>query len=83
MAEIPGEKRVVFDDGTPAYSDCIICEHFIGGHFKGWTCKAFPKGIPLNVWRRDIQHDKPLVGQGNDLVYRKRKKPLSENQKKP
>lgn len=79
MAEIPGEKRVILDAGIPVYSDCLLCEHFTGGSYKKWTCKAFPAGIPMNIWKREIDHDKPIVGQNNPLVYRKRKKPLDKS----
>jgi len=72
--EEPEEPVIVMDDGIPNYSDCLICRYYLmGGYFKHWKCKAFPQGIPLNIWCRDIQHDKPIVGQGNDLVYEKRK----------
>lgn len=39
---------------------CLHCKHLIsiGGNteFRGWTCKAFPEGIPVVILKNRINH---------------------------
>jgi len=39
---------------------CLNCKHLtkIGNNIslKGWTCKAFPKEIPVPILRRTVRH---------------------------
>lgn len=37
---------------------CIICKHFISHG----CCKAFPDGIPPQIWLGEVTHSKPLKG---------------------
>ena len=47
---------------------CMLCKHYR----RGTTCAAFPDGIPEDVWSAYVRHDKPLPGQGNDIVFERR-----------
>jgi hypothetical protein len=33
------------------------------------TCNAFPKGIPKELSSGPIFHNKPMLGQENDIVF--------------
>lgn len=44
---------------------CFNCAHW--DNIEG--CKAFPNGIPDTILLTNI-HDKPLPGQGNNLVFK-------------
>ena len=37
------------------------------------SCKAFPKGIPIEIAYGNNKHLKPLKDQKNDVVYEKEK----------
>ena len=28
----------------------------------GHSCAAFPRGIPIDVWKGDVRHDQPIAG---------------------
>lgn len=36
------------------------------------TCDAFPQGIPKELITRPILHNKPMLGQQNDIVFKSR-----------
>jgi len=46
-------------------TQCMKCKHRITRK----TCHAFPSGIPLDVRREVVIHDKPLENQEGDIVY--------------
>lgn len=62
---------------------CEICKHYTGGKVFGEmntkddfregiflpTCKAFPEGIPEEINSGKNNHNKPLSGQENDIVF--------------
>ena len=52
---------------------CAYCKHCIewGQQFteKGWTCTAYPKGIPKSIWSRRKKHDIVFMGQEGVDVY--------------
>jgi len=50
---------------------CYNCIHFRKPG-EGGGCDAFPDGIPDKVLS-DNEHDKPLPGQENDLIYEPKK----------
>lgn len=64
---------------------CETCKHYTGGKVFGEiytldefregvflpTCKAFPKGIPIEITNGQNKHDTPIDGQDNDIVYEK------------
>jgi len=52
---------------------CTFCEYLDTSKGKR-ICKAFPKGIPMEIWLGKNKHLKPIKGQGNDLVFKKKKK---------
>jgi len=35
----------------------------------GWTCKAFPHGIPAEILKREFNHSKKHWGQVGDYVF--------------
>jgi len=57
---------------------CFGCKHLLEvgkqRSEEGWTCKAFPEGIPYTVWSGHKVHDKVLDGfptQVGKYVYEK------------
>lgn len=41
---------------------CISCIHFN----IGWSCKAFPEGIPEEIYSGQFDHSKPYKKDGQD-----------------
>ena len=55
------------------------CKHFQGVGGPDDTevgeyvyCKAFPDGIPGEIAYGNNKHEKPLPGQGNEIVYERK-----------
>jgi hypothetical protein len=61
---------------------CSYCKHLLTTgtqenrrdplqSFQGWTCRAFPNGIPSDILTREVRHTEPDWGQaiGNTFVY--------------
>jgi hypothetical protein len=46
---------------------CQMCKHY---YWNG-TCAAFPDGIPREVLKGELEHDKPLPNQENEIVFEK------------
>lgn len=46
---------------------CFNCKHFIDNG--NYTCAAFPDGIPDEIIFGENDHEKPLKGQTNSIVY--------------
>lgn len=44
---------------------CQQCNNYLGD----LVCQAFPKGIPDVILIGDNNHETPLEGQGNTIVY--------------
>jgi hypothetical protein len=45
--------------------DCLVCRHYdraARGHPP--RCRAFPDGIPAEVWGGYVEHVEPLEGDG-------------------
>jgi hypothetical protein len=55
---------------------CMYCKHllFIGQPDSEieWTCKAFPEGIPYDIWARHTNHNQDIPGQKRHYVYESR-----------
>jgi hypothetical protein len=47
------------------YPICFSCKN----HTKDLKCKAFPKGIPLDIINGKNKHTTPLKNQKNDVVF--------------
>ena len=45
---------------------CIDCKNY---NLDKGNCKAFPKGIPDEIYLGDNKHTKPLKEQMNDIVF--------------
>ena len=57
----------------PVYSEiCSFCAHF-DAHKEGRTCKAFPRGIPDQIWLGQIDHTSPSEGD-HGIQFEKRSK---------
>ncbi len=48
---------------------CLDCKHFDEDSFDGFTCKAFPAGVPDEILMEGNDHTKPLPEQKNDIVF--------------
>ena len=49
--------------------NCYIFKNVIDLTIKDKSCKAFPEGIPDNIFFHGEPHEKPVKGQGNSIVY--------------
>ena len=53
-------------DDLPLFSDvCNYCTNFISNNVASpilRKCRAFPEGIPREIWRGDNDHDEPFKG---------------------
>ena len=55
------DRTVKMDDGRAQYSSvCSFCAHS-DGELSGY-CKAFPKGIPDEIWEGKNKHTDPVEG---------------------
>ncbi len=50
---------------------CFFCKHFGGLDKKldDYTCQAFPKGIPVEIIYRKVQHRVLYPGQTGDFIF--------------
>lgn len=65
---------------TTQYPPCFYCrhlkvtgtlflEHDIKNSLQGWSCRAFPEGIPYDILRRYSTHAEPAAGQKGTFVF--------------
>lgn len=47
---------------------CRFCQH-LHSLMGELTCNAFPEGIPKELINGPIFHNKPMLGQKNDIVF--------------
>jgi len=60
------------DHNLPPISEvCFFCRHLYSPGVDR-KCKAFPKGIPVEIWVGDNPHTEPLPDQGNDYFFLKK-----------
>ena len=50
-------------------SKCMNCEYYIESDDMSDCCKAYPKGIPLEIFREEVDHTKPYKGD-NGIQYK-------------
>lgn len=51
------------------FSQCIECKHYLGKKENDIRyCKAFPDGIPSDVFLSKVIHDKPIEGD-HGILY--------------
>lgn len=62
-------NRFVSEGNTFIQPVCNNCIHNNGDG----TCKAFPDGIPAEILSGDNKHQKPLLGQGNNITFEPKK----------
>jgi hypothetical protein len=66
--KIPKDGIVIDGDRISLFSNvCSRCQHFNDrSPFNGerMTCKAFSKGIPLEIWNGENTHIAPYPGDG-------------------
>lgn len=55
---------------------CLFCHHLLfweellsQSEDERGKCKAFPDGIPDDIWFRGLEHDKVMPGQVGDFVH--------------
>ncbi len=50
---------------------CVKCAHYIGQKnlLKPRTCKAFPKGIPEDVYLGKVRHNEKVKGQVGKYLF--------------
>ena len=54
------------DPPVGAYIQCLGCKYINPWNGKGYTCKAFPDGIPDKAMTK---HAKIIKGQTGDYIY--------------
>ena len=53
----------------PIYSpQCQLCTRYLPEKGDGRSCRAFPGGIPLPIWKAEVIHDRPYAGD-HDLQF--------------
>lgn len=53
------------------YSQCAACAHYRWGSSSvGGQCAAFPDGIPEEIYRNRVRHDRPYPGD-NGIMFEK------------
>lgn len=57
---------------------CTLCQHFTGTEPGQRTCKAFPAGIPSEIWRGENPHTEPYEGD-QGIQYQELPKPDADN----
>lgn len=63
-------ERIIIDGELPIYSPvCHMCLNLTDGYSK--KCKAFPKGIPEEIWLGEDKHLEKYPGQENDFLFSK------------
>jgi len=52
---------------------CFKCLHFREEEEKGYSCPAFPEGIPISILGGQRRHTKPMpaLGQKNKITFQK------------
>ena len=50
---------------------CLFCKHLKNRSEPDNlpACKAFPEGIPVEVWNNEKKHNKPIEGQTGEYVF--------------
>lgn len=64
----------ILDDSefsAPIFSPvCTLCAWMIDLGEK--TCRAYPEGVPIDIWVGDTKHDSVRTDQVGDYVYEER-----------
>ena len=63
-------------------SQCVSCVHY-QGQLSGkemQSCKAFPKGIPDEIWKNEVKHDSAVDGDGG-ITFERRAPLVSSDSK--
>lgn len=59
---------------TTLYPPCFYCKHLTNAgtqepDLRGWTCRAFERGIPYDILTRQSSHTEPDMGQDGSYVF--------------
>ena len=73
---LPGQNNdLVYESTGKDFFDFSLCKGCLHWPKNGVEvlfangCRAFPKGIPRDIFYRAVKHDRPIPGQENNLVY--------------
>jgi len=51
---------------------CMMCMYYDRKYPRpGYSCKAFPEGIPLEIVHSETEHLLPVKGQVGDYIFKK------------
>lgn len=68
-------RRYIEGDSIPVFSSiCTYCAHVVIERGKVRTCKAFPGGIPMEIWMGENPHTEPYPGD-NGIQFKDARKP--------
>ena len=68
MVDLDGED---WEWQTMRFSNvCNSCQH-LNGDGAARTCKAFPGGVPKEIWKGENDHTKPYAGD-HGIQYKER-----------
>jgi len=54
---------------TIILSKCFDCKYYNRYDNKKLSCKAYPEGIPENIFNNTIEHNKVLEGQTKEYIF--------------
>jgi len=69
MNEVIRRFRFLLALGVEVETPCVACKHYKG---RG-VCRAFPKGIPKEIFTGLSSHTLPIKGQKGKFVFEARK----------
>ncbi len=74
---IPNSNDFLVPDSFGIMNFCRFCR-YLHNTIGKLTCDAFPQGIPKELIAVPIFHNKPMLGQENDIVFKSKfnKKPI-------
>lgn len=67
-AQAPDFEDKFHQPATISTPQCMTCEHY---HGDGYTCAAYPGGIPVGILSMDLDHSEPLPGD-HGITYKAR-----------
>jgi len=68
---IPDSNDALVPDSFGIIHFCRFCR-YLHNTIGKLTCDAFPQGIPKELIAGPILHNKPMLGQENNIVFKSR-----------